>query len=220
MPRQYKKKAYSRRPGYVSCGKMVASDAQKALAMAKYLKGIVNVEFKNHDVQATTLSIPVVPVITQCTNIAQGDTTITRDGASLKLTSLTFKYILIQHPTAVSTFVRIMIVLDTQTNEAIYSDDDLLQDVTAGDGVVSMRNLDNTHRFRVLYDRVHQFTDTGSTAQYGKFFKKLNLKIRYDNAAAAITSLTQSSVSMLFLSNEATNQPNITHSLRLRYVDN
>ncbi len=63
MPRRYKKKSNGRRPGYVSCGKMVYSDASKALAMAKYLKSVVNVEYKNFDTQTLASAIGQTPAI-------------------------------------------------------------------------------------------------------------------------------------------------------------
>ncbi len=74
MPRQYKKRSYQSRSGhgrptYVRCNKKVISDASKALAMAKYLKSVVNVEFKNHDVQVTNTAISSTAVISQLTNI-------------------------------------------------------------------------------------------------------------------------------------------------------
>lgn len=218
------KKRYTKkrngRPGYRACGKMVYSDAAKALAMAKYLKGVVNVEFKNHDIQATSDALAITPAITQLTNIAIGDTTNTRDGSNLKLVSLLFNYTLISSASAVSTHVRVMLVHDRQTNEAIYAIADLLADTSANDNIVSPRNLDNGHRFNVLYDRVHSLSVGGNSTKNYKFFKKLQLKIRYDNAAAAITSLTQSSLSLVTMTNEPTNVPVITHNIRLRYVDN
>ncbi len=207
-------------PGYRRCGEMVYSDAKRALLMAKSIKSLMNVEFKNHDVSATSIAISTTPDITQLTNLAQGDTTNTRDGASVKFVSLSFKYTLVQHADATATLVRIMLVLDRQTNEAIYTDTDLLADVTVADAIVSPRNLDNGHRFRVLYDKVHALSDSGSVVQYGKFYKKLQLKVRYDAAAALIGSITQSSLSLFIVSTEPTSTPAFTHRIRLRYVDN
>ncbi len=224
MPQRYAKKtSYNRngRPGYISCGKMVLTDAQRALAMAKYLKSIVNVEFKVINNLGTADAISTTPVITQLTNVGQGDTTSTRDGANMKLVSLSLYYFIDQHATATNTQFRVMVVHDKQTNEAIYAAADLLADVTAGDAIVSHRTLDNTHRFQVFYDKVHRLNDVGFTnIPVVKFNKKLQLKLRYDGSAADITDLTSSSLSLLFVSSEATNTPTITFSCRLRFVDN
>ncbi len=223
MPaRRYAKKKYNghSRPGYVRCGKMVISDASKALAMAKYLKSIVNVERKNHDSSGTAVARDTTADIISLTSIAQGDTTVQRDGSQCKLVSLALKYFIEINPSATTTQVRVMIVLDKQTNQLIYGIADLLHDVTADDIIVSPRNLDNMRRFTVLMDRVHTYGALGPTTSYHKFYKKLNIVLRFDNAAAAITSMTENSLSLIFVSNEATNTPVVTHHLRLRFVDN
>ena len=217
--RRYKKRAPAR-PGYVSCGKMVVSDAAKALALAKYLKGVVNVDYKKHDIQQSQTAVATTPSIIQLSNIAQGDTTNTRDGASVKIVSVRFSYSITGHASAPQTLVRIMLVCDKQTNEAIYANDDLLEDISLADNIVSPRNLNNQRRFNVLYDKIHKFSNTGEQAVHRVFHKKLQLKLRYDNSAAAITSLTQSSLSLVQFSDQATNTPLITSSIRLRYVDN
>ncbi len=214
------KRSYTSRPGYVSCGKMVVSDAAKALQMAKYLKGIVNVEFKNHDVQQTAIALSNAVTITQLTNIAQGDTTVTRDGAQCKIVSIMLNYTLQINASAAGTVIRVMLVHDRQTNQAIYTSGDLIEDTTAIDSLVSPRNLDNKLRFSVLYDRVHTLSIAGNQKVNTKFYKKLNIKLRFDNAAAAITSLTQSSLSLVNWTDEATNVPSITSFVRLRFVDN
>ncbi len=218
--RNFERKARKRFGQYKKCAGYVAHDATKALAMAKYLKGIVNVEFKQHTQSATAVAISTTPLITQTTNINLGDTTTTRDGSNIKLVNLTFSYLLIQHITAVSTMVRVMVIHDKQTNQAIYTSPLILHDVTTGDAIVSPRNLDHTHRFQVLYDKVHALSESGPTTLYRSFNKKMQLKLRYDADDGTIADLTSSSLSLLFVSNEATNTPLITFSHRLRYVDN
>ncbi len=219
MPRRYKKKSNGR-PGYVSCGKMVYSDASKALAMAKYLKSVVNVEYKNFDTQTLASAIGQTPAIVQLSNIPQGDTTITRDGASVKIVSLRFAYFVEAHASATNTVLRVMLVCDKQTNQAIYIAGDLLEDVTANDAIISPRNLNNSRRFRVLYDRVHTFSNTGKQMAYYSKNIKLQLKIRFDGSTPSIADLTENSLSSMFVSNHASNTPSVSHSVRLRYVDN
>ncbi len=217
--RKYNKKSNGR-PGYIRCGKMVVSDAAKALQMAKYLKTIVNVEFKNHDVQQTAAAVASGGVQVQLSNIAQGDTTITRDGAQCKVVSISLRYTIFMNQSATASSMRVWLIQDSQTNQALFTIADFLEDVTVDDAINSPRNLDNKHRFRVLYDKVHNLSITGRQISSHRFYKKLNVKLRFDNAAAAITSLTQNSLSLLVISDEATNTPAITSFVRLRYVDN
>lgn len=220
MPYRKKYSKRSARPGYKSCGKMVLSDAQKALAMAKYLKSIVNVEYKNHDVVATSASRATGPTIINCTSIAQGDTEFTRDGAQCKITSLNFKYHIEAHASAAETLVRVMVILDKQTNQAQYQPLDVLSDDTVNDSIVAPRNRDNLARFTILYDKVHAYSSAGRTVSYHKFYKKLQTQIRFDNPAANINSNVVNSISIMVMSNQPTNSPLMTHNLRLLFVDN
>ncbi len=225
MPRKYAKKSYPKRnghgrPGYVRCGKMVISDASKALALAKYLKGIVNVEYKLIDTVTTLSAMTVAPVIIPLTNSVQGDTNITRDGSSLKIVSVSLNYFLTISSSATATVARVMLVHDRQTNQAIYNASFLIQDVTVGDNVNSPRNMDHARRFSVLYDKVHTLSSSGARVNHVRFFKPLLLKLRYDANDGTIADLTQSSLSLVFMSNEASNTSTITAFTRLRFVDN
>ncbi len=220
MPRNYRKKNYSR-PGYRACGKMVYSDASKALAMVKSVKRLLNVEVKNHDVQLTELNIGQGSGITQLSNIASGDTTNTRDGAQIKMVGYELNYSIAQDASATTaTFFRIMLVIDKQTNQAIYTNTVLLEDTTADDIIISPRNLDNMRRFTILYDRVHTLSKGGSNGVHVKKYFKKDLVIRYDASTPSIADLTENSVSLLVCSSEATNTPVFTFFGRLRYVDN
>ncbi len=221
MPRRYAKKAYAyKRPGYRSCAKMVAGDAQKALAMVKSVKRLINVEIKNFDVQLTSQDIDIVPVITQLSNIPQGDTTSTRDGAQCKMVGLELSFRIVQAAAASITSCRIMLVLDKQTNQAIYVANDLLADVTISDGIISPRNLDNSRRFTVLYDRTFTMQDGGVRSFVVKKYFKKDVLLRYDGSTPSIADLTQNSMSLLTTSSEGTNVPTFTLFSRLRYVDN
>ena len=50
----YKKNS---RPGYKACGRMVYSDAKKALSIARGVRRLINVEIKNFDVQQTSVAL-------------------------------------------------------------------------------------------------------------------------------------------------------------------
>ncbi len=217
MPR-YKKKNY--RPGYISCGKMVLTDAQRALKVAMSVKRLLNVEVKNHDVQQTSLVYTDTVTIFQLTNIPRGDTTNTRDGAQCKVVALELSFIITKNVNATVTHTRLMIVQDKQTNQAIYTSADLLEDVTASDVFISPANLDNRRRFNVLYDRKFVMDSVGVESYIVKKYFKMNMLLRFDAAAADITDLTQNSLSLLLVGSEVTNDPVITFFARVRFIDN
>lgn len=209
-----------KRPGYKACSKMVYGDAKKALVIARGVKRLLNVEIKNHDIaRQTSIALSQTPVISQLTNIAQGDTTNTRDGSQCKMVGFNINYFLQTSATVPRTIVRIMFVLDKQTNQAIYTAGDLLNDVTVVDNIVTPRNLNNKHRFVVLYDRTHMLSLSRPTVHIKKYIKR-DVLLRYDASTPSIADLTQNSLSMVQWTNEPTNVPNITSFIRIRFVDN
>lgn len=219
MPyRNYKKK--SSRPGYYNCGKMVYGDAKKALVLAKYVKSLVNVEYKRAIILATSSAVTVTPITVSLCDLNQGDTSSTRDGAHVKFISLRWAYQIIANVSSTATSVRCMVVRDNQTNEAAFAVGDLLQDVTIQDSIVSDRQQDHLKRFTVLYDKVHVLNVTNVRHIYRKYYKKLNLPIQYDGNVGDITDQTQKSLHLVFMSNEATNTPLITFDATLRFIDN
>ncbi len=216
--RKFKKNGY-RRPGYKACGKMVYGDAGKALAVAKGLRRLLNVEIKNFDIKQTTVAISQTPVIVQLSNIPAGSGTNTRDGSQCKMIGLNLSYTLTFNAASAVHLIRIMLIIDRQTNQAVYAASDLLADVTANDNLITPRNLDNKHRFVILYDRLHMLSESFPIVTVRKYFKR-DVLLRFDNSTPSIADLTQNSLSLLQIGNNTTNLPNITSTSRLRYVDN
>ena len=87
MPYKKRYKKRNARPTYMGCGKMVISDASKALALARGVKALLNVEYKAHTVTAAASSITDTASATNLTLLVQGDTAATRDGSQVKKTT-------------------------------------------------------------------------------------------------------------------------------------
>ncbi len=210
----------SKRPGYKACGSMVMSDAQWALKKVATLKSLLNVEYKHHNIQGIATSITDAGILTNCSLLSQGDNSTTRDGGSVKFTSLRFAYNIKMNASATNTTVRIMIVHDKQTNQAQFALADLLFDATTVDNIQSPPNINNASRFNILYDRLHTLSAASTTNVQRVIHKKLNMKTRYDAAVGDITDLTQDSISLVFIADEVTNDPGITFNYRSRFIDN
>lgn len=184
----------------------------KMYRLARY----VNVEFKQHNIDYGG-TVNSTPAITQLTNIDQGDTDTTRDGSSIKITGIYLRGFARSNASTTNCIVRLIIVWDRQTNQAIYSADDLLYDSTQ---INSLLNIDNGRRFRVLWDKAINLDLSSNYIKPFAYYKKLNLHIRYDNTGNGIADLTENSLSMLAFSTAATNAPTVDINFRLRYVDN
>ncbi len=209
------------RPTYRSCGKMVMGDAAKALKLAKYVKGLVNVEYKQINVQSTNVSIGTSAVHNELTNLLQGHEDTQRDGNSIRLKSIHIKGFIKTITSSSKNVVRLVVVLDKQTNQAQAAFSDIFFDNSAGDAVISDRNIDNTRRFTLLWDKVIVLEASSSAGtRYFNFYKKLNMPIRYDGNANDITDLTQNSLQFIQVSDTVSSTPIITFHARLRYLDN
>ncbi len=217
----YRKRKTYRRPGYKACGRMVYSDARKALTIARGVKSLLNVEFKFFDSQVTNTEILSTPQLFQLTNVVQGDGGSNRDGNQIKVVGNLLKYSVTMDASAVTSQLRVMLVLDKQTNGAIAIAADVLEDITVFDAIVSPLNLDNKYRFRILYDKVHLFSNAGANKlHYRDKYIKMSERIRYDGTAGNITDITSSSLFLLVVSSTGAQGPDFVLHNRVRFLDN
>ncbi len=215
----YRKKRKPRSPYFKTAGNAL-SVATKALSTAVAIKRLINVEKKFIDTQIASTAVPVGGLITQLTNIAQGDTNITRDGDQLKVVEIHVSLWYVFNVSATATAIRTLLIEDKQTNGAIFTAGNVLEDVTVFDNIVSARNADNMYRFNVLLDRVVNLAaGSGPTKSYKRVFR-MQKKLRYDGNAGDITDLASCSYALLFLATEATNTPTVTGFIRLKFIDN
>ncbi len=110
-----------------------------------------------------------------------------------------------------------MLIQDKQTNGAIYAPADVLNTATAIDNVVSLRNRDELNRFRILYDRTHLISLTGSDGQQSSGFIKLNVPMRFSGTTSSIANATSNSFSVMDMAEIASAQ--FTLHYRVFYTD-
>ena len=204
---------------YSKCFTTAKSDAAKAMAMARQVKAMVNVEYKKHTVQQTTQAIPYAITPVPLSIIARGDTDETRDGGRLRIKWYTFNYLLTRHPDSFDTVVRVLLVLDRQTNQAQFVGTDLFQDASISDNLISGLNLDNAGRFRLLYDRTHVLKADHQVI-VRKVYKKCNIPVQYDATTGSIADQTKNSMALCVFSNQNTHIPTISYQFRARFIDN
>ncbi len=219
--KSYKKKRYTKKRTYFDTARDTMSVAGKALTVAYGIKRLMNVEFKFIDKTDTNVTMDDGSgTHINVTNLAQGDTDITRDGNSIKVTSWLFRANITMNPMAVLTFATVLLVQDKQSNGAVYSVSKLLKSVASGLSTISPLNIDNKFRFRVIKRWEVAMSASGKTDYILKFVKKMNMHIRYGSNNGDITDLQSNALSIVIISNEALNAPTITYYNRIRYVDN
>lgn len=144
--------------------------------------------------------------------IAQGDGESERLGRKCTVKSINWRFRLLL-PIAVTNnskdIVRVILYLDSQCNGTAATALEILET----DDFQSFNNLANSSRFRTLMDRTYDMNPAGmsgdgttiDSAPYivsDTFFKKCNIMLEYDNAAAtgALATVRSNNINMLILS--------------------
>lgn len=195
--------------------KQLASDVSK-------LKNMVNVEFKNHDVDISATYIDVTADIQALNYVNQGDGTESRDGSMFRMKSLECRYMTqLQTNMTNPSYIRAIIFLDTDPDGSTPTLASLLDNTTTP--YVSPRNLDNRSRYVILYDKLHSLNPSGTEGVMRKIYKSLDLKVLITGATASAANTKKNGLYSCFLSSEAsgaTYKPSYTLSCRIRYIDN
>jgi len=214
-PTKRTKRKYNR---YKKCGKMFWNDASQALSIAKSVRNMVNVEWKQHSVLGDAVAMDAGPERYPLSNIPRGDTKDKRDGASCRIKWFTFNYRVRLHASSSNACVRVMIVKDTQTNQAQFASADLLADTD--EACLSPLNLDNAGRFKIIYNKVHVLTSGGQSLVNRRIYRKVDVPLKFDNNVGDITDLTRNSLALVLVSDVGSNLPVITYNFRARFIDN
>lgn len=192
--------------------------ASKALSIAKQVKGLINVEWKHLDTTVAA-NLTNTPTINYLTKIAQGDGESSRDGNSVKLKSLQFRYQITGNSSAEATYARIIVGIDklhsgTDVTAAGTSDNSLLTAQTN----TATRDLANKKRFIILYDRVHSISNTSKEVLFRQYFKKFNMKVEFNGVNN--TDMRSNHLFIVAFSDLAANYPSWRYNTRIRFLDN
>lgn len=196
----------------------------KALRLAKLALSKMNVEYKILNFQQTLANISSdSPTITNVSVMSQGDTNSTREGDQVKFTRMYARGNVFWNSTAggVQT-VRILVVVDKQTNGNQFTLPILLTDATVGDALISPLNLQNKFRFTILKDIRLNLSEQRPVMSYKIWIPKMAYKVRYGGNAGTVADQNSYSISVVYVSNipAASNPPTITDFVRMRFVDN
>ena len=156
-----------------------------------FARSTIAPELKFFDTVVAGTALATTGVITSASlNIVpQGTTESERVGRKMIIKKLGIRFLLqFNNGTAeTADVVRIIVVLDKQTNKTAFAITDVLE--TASEG--SFNNMANKGRFLILMDRyesINKTTDIGTnvnefTQAWSWFSKELNIPIEFDNTA-------------------------------------
>lgn len=176
--------------------------------------------------QAAVVSGPnVTPIFLN--SVAGGNDSNQRAGRSITLWQLYLNFRAVCSATATGPCTtRIAVVYDKAPKGNLAAITDIYAlGATGNVDVSSLRNLDNSQRFIVLFDK--QFvveknpTPEGSRQHYGEVIPLLGLPTRFDSATGAIADCQAGSLLLIALADNSNtaNTPRISYESELRFTD-
>jgi len=191
--------------------------AKKAWYLAKYLKGLINVEKHKYDVDTGVVNpLGETVTTTPLTNIAIGDTDGTRTGNTLmtKYIYLKGRHILNSQGQA-SARVRDVIVRDKQQ---VGDTAPGFLDVYTSTGTISFLNKQTVGRFDILYDKLSVLSSDKPMAVLDKYIPLGNNHVRYNGTGA--TDVQKGGLYHFMVSDQAATGPSSSVGFRVGYIDN
>lgn len=211
--RRYRRRRQVKKPSrwqiYGAAGKQLWRDV-------KYLKSIINVERKYNDTTFTN-TVSTTENFQLLNGLTLGDTAVTREGQSIKCTSIYVRFYMTMSALSTATLIRIIIVMDKQPNAATMTSAQLLQN---NGNVLSPLLIDYGSRFKIFLDKMFRL-DTNKLNLTFKYFKKLRFHTKYNTGNAGTSAdITKNAFYIMMVSDQSSNLPTIDYWCRLRFIDN
>ncbi len=210
---------YRRKRVYGQAARLGMSDAKKALAIARATAALLNVEHKVHSFQVSQ-NVSSTGSVVSISDIAQGDTSASRDGNSIRLKSLQVRSTATTNNTAntSSSVLRWLVVKDNDNQGELPAVADIIE---AANVRANMNVLAYPNRFNVIMDKTicmnKDYTTQAKKACWDRY-KKLNFHLKFSSSGT--NDYKDNALFLVLVSDEATYQPSCVSEFRLRFIDN
>lgn len=177
------RKGYSKAPKKAKMTRKPTQAAMAAAAAAAATKG----EFKFKD---TTVSVGLntTPSFTPINLTASGAGVDQHQGREIVMKSVQINLVATATPTTgLSQIARVMLVYDRQTNAGTPT----ITDILTSNSVTAPRNLNNRHRFKIMWDQLVVLPERITATQSGplevplRYYRKLRHPVEYNETATA-----------------------------------
>jgi hypothetical protein len=182
------------------------------------MKRLLNVESKYNYVGYSGNTVSTTPTIQNLCIIDTGTGSQARIGNSIKLTYLDLRGNLTINSSATTTYVRLIVYIDTAADEPGTAGE-ILHDTSAGDIIVSVPDAKHETRFTFLYDQVFSLSTYNPVCSF-QLGRPLNMHVKYENDTSSSSDQVKNSLSFLIVSDQATNTPALYLNSVTRFVDN
>ena len=210
--------------------------AKEAWLAAQYVKGMTRFKKRTHDVTFAAQDIVAAGTINVLSAMAQGDSAGTRTSESIQVKSIEINFHINGDQSTLAALttpfyqdVRLILFIDKATDAA----DPTVAEVLTAATPTSARNATDSDyaRFRILFDRNYQVSDRATDTPAGiinnfpqeqvcRYYKKLDLPVKFLGTSAADTDLGLNHIFLLTLSLKTTGTcATFTGTSRIRYLD-
>lgn len=214
----------------VKTGVSVASTAMKAYKLASFVASMLNVEYKNFDVNVTPATFTNAGTIGLLTGFGQGTGATDRNGNKVKAVSLYLNTSIYASSAATTpTEVRLVLFRDWENRQANPAVTDIL---TIAD-INSPLAPNAGDRFEIIKDMRFTLDASKGISMFRKFFYKLphkrrikgqgqmgNPHLNWIGTSTGVANIDEGHFFYMVLSNQPTNSPTYKLYSRLRYIDN
>lgn len=206
----------TRRTRYTTGGS-IKHLASKAMSGVRYLKNLINVEFKTID-STSSATYGTTPTIFCLNAVALGDDYNNRDGRQIRLKSCAMNMDFIANPAATTdTQLRVVLFIAKSPEGANPG----FADVFDTANLYSQRNLTNRKEYVILFDKVITLSPESVEKKFFKYYKKMNMKTVFNSTSSATVAAVEANGLFLYMfSSDSTNPPTVNFTHRCRFIDN
>jgi len=185
------------------------------------IRKLINIEEKFCDATGTNVTTSTTGVMNPVSELAQGLTSATRVGDSIRIQHIEVCGRILANPDAGSTCVRVMVVRDLDGYGTAPTPADVLESTTSAVAPFAPKKFNKRERFSVLFDELFtvQGTDNGISSAVFSYSSPHKGHVLYLGTTAAAASDGKGSVYVVLISDEASNPAHVTYYSRITYTD-
>jgi hypothetical protein len=184
------------------------------------IRKLINIETKFLDVVTNAANINTTGGTYCISQLAQGLTSTTRVGDSLRIQTLQMRGRVVANGSATSTCFRILMFRDLDGYGTLPTIADVLEYNAVVDSPRSPYKYRNLQRFSILFDELVEIQSTTGTSSVPFMFETNHQgHVLYLGTTAAAASNGKGSVYVGFVSDETTNTPTVSFTTRMTFTD-
>lgn len=217
--RRYRRRTFKRRSRKRPTGSGAMAVARAAIRGVSFLKSVLNPEKKFIDVTASP-TVNSSGSFSYLSAIAQGDDVSSRNGNSVKASSLLLRWTL-QWNTASANPVRVRIIVlrDKENQGGTPTTTDLLQGAGSTLAPMEMTNQSGA-RWMIYSDKTYNLSDQVPSLAPKMYVKFKNVHFKYGGTTAAVGDARENALFAFIITDAGVNNPTATFYSRIKYYDN